>query len=184
MCVKVLKSEADETTMKMKAQASLEYLMTYGWALLVILLVIVGLTWLLQSAKPPEMCRAPVGFDCMSPPPKIYLDGSNKLEVDVTLKNNGANGIEISGAGCVEYGGDQNNIGGWTFTSPPTPVTINPGHEETLTGIQCYSKSGNQLTDKEYKQGDSFKGMVYIKYRYSGESGDRIMVLDISGTVS
>ena len=52
---------------KRKAQAALEFLMTYGWAILVVLVVIGALAYfgvLNPSILLPEKCTMEMGFDC------------------------------------------------------------------------------------------------------------------------
>ncbi len=50
-----------------KAQAAMEFLMTYGWAILVVLVVIGALAYfgiLSPTALLPEKCFLPIGLDC------------------------------------------------------------------------------------------------------------------------
>ena len=166
--------------MKMKSQASLEYLMTYGWALLVIVLVIMGLAWMMQSAKTPDMCVAQQPFACMSPPPNIFVDTSNNLNVNVSLKNMGTMPIEVVGYVCVDQSSEEPDSAAYTSTS----ASISPGSQELLT-VPCKKCAGGSCSPiSSYKSGSTFKGRVYVKYKYEGETGERLTTMEISGTVS
>ncbi|NQU98411.1 hypothetical protein HQ533_03005 [Candidatus Woesearchaeota archaeon] len=60
-----------------KAQAAIEFLMTYGWAILVLLAVIGALSYfgvLDASVLLPERCQFPVGFDCIG---KASIDATS-----------------------------------------------------------------------------------------------------------
>ncbi len=53
-----------------RGQAAMEYLMTYGWAILVIVIVLAALLYLgIFNLNPPEVCTMPAGMSC----PKSYL---------------------------------------------------------------------------------------------------------------
>ncbi|MFH0818177.1 MAG: hypothetical protein V1909_06125, partial [Candidatus Micrarchaeota archaeon] len=53
-----------------RGQAAMEYLMTYGWAILVIVIVLAALLYLgIFNVKPPEVCTMPAGMTCS----KFYL---------------------------------------------------------------------------------------------------------------
>ena len=47
-----------------KGQAALEYLMTYGWAILVIVIVLGILLLLFTNMSKVQRCMTPVGFSC------------------------------------------------------------------------------------------------------------------------
>ena len=52
-----------------RGQAVFEFIMTYGWALMILALMISGLSWLLITKINviPEYCNLGVGFHCISP---------------------------------------------------------------------------------------------------------------------
>jgi len=73
-----------------KAQAAMEFLMTYGWAILVVLVVIGALVYmgvLNPMAMVPEKCTAPSGFICNS----VSMN-SNQLQMILTPQINGKSG--------------------------------------------------------------------------------------------
>jgi hypothetical protein len=66
-----------------RAQAAMEYLMTYGWALLVIVLVLGALIYLgvlNPQGRMQDMCNLPIGFGCEV----AGLDGEGNLFLRIT----------------------------------------------------------------------------------------------------
>ncbi len=65
----------------MKGQSAMEYLMTYGWAILIIAIVLVAFFALgLFKSPTGTTCRSPSGYVCSNP---IFNSGTNKLSVTV-----------------------------------------------------------------------------------------------------
>ncbi len=70
-----------------KAQAAMEFLMTYGWAIIVVLAAIAALAYfgVLSPAKfLPERCAFPAGVDCVD---KAVVDASGN-SVLLVFRNN------------------------------------------------------------------------------------------------
>ena len=72
--------ECDETMkflIRKKGQAALEFLMTYGWAVLVVLIVIGAIAFFLSANNPtdliPEQCTLSDGFFCDD----YFIDNNN-----------------------------------------------------------------------------------------------------------
>jgi uncharacterized protein (UPF0333 family) len=82
-----------------KSQAALEFLMTYGWAILVVLVVISALAYFgvmnPQRYLPPR-CVFPSGISCAS---AVVKQGSN--QINLRLVNGGGGGIIISNITAV-----------------------------------------------------------------------------------
>jgi hypothetical protein len=79
-----------------KGQAAMEYLMTYGWAILVIVIVLAALLYLgvfNVGQRVPEQCNLPVGIMCTS----AKLTPTN---LDLKLKNGHGVKINICGIYC------------------------------------------------------------------------------------
>ncbi|MFH1591726.1 MAG: hypothetical protein ABIC95_07435 [archaeon] len=79
--------------MMKKGQAAMEFLMTYGWAILVVLAAIGALAYfgILSPEKVlPERCTGPAGLDCVE---KASVDSGAK-SISFALKNN--LGIDIN----------------------------------------------------------------------------------------
>jgi uncharacterized protein (UPF0333 family) len=73
--------------MMKKAQAAMEFLMTYGWAILVVLVAIGALAYfgvLSPDNFLPERCTGPAGLDCLD---KATIDAGSDSVIFV-LKNN------------------------------------------------------------------------------------------------
>jgi hypothetical protein len=89
--------------MRRKGQAAMEFLMTYGWAILVVIAAIAALAYfgVLDPARIlPERCQFPAGMDCID---KAAIVGesdpaNNDGNVTVALRNNLAFAITIQDA--------------------------------------------------------------------------------------
>ncbi len=132
-----------------RGQAAMEYLMTYGWALLAIVIVI-ALLLFLNPFGTGESCVAEPGFDCGNPLPYLKSNG----ELEVTLRNGQATAINVTGYNCtVEAKAN-------SFTSYSPSLVINTGGQAKLTG-QCPGVSPGQL----------FQGYLHVRYHYVNEPG-------------
>jgi uncharacterized protein (UPF0333 family) len=146
--------------MNKKGQAAMEFLMTYGWAILAAVIAI-GVLAYFGVFSPGKYA---VGSTTVTPP--FYANawnvqadtGSGSSGVVLELKNNGGedyNVTSITVSGCGSY---------------TTPTTISTSTAEAFT-VNCSST----LTE-----GDSFKGDITIIYRKSGSSVD----LSSTGTIA
>ena len=122
---------------KRKAQAAMEFLMTYGWAILVATIAI-GVLAYFGIFKP----LIP-GTMSLSPP--FYADtwSVNPTSIDLELKNGGGEYYTIKRI-------DISNCG--TFS---TSATINPGEQTAIT-VPCTTT---------LPEGNQFKGDITITYR-------------------
>jgi hypothetical protein len=93
-------------TMKRKAQAALEFLTTYGWAFLVILIMIGALAYfgvLSPSNLVPDKCLASSGFTCTESVSTIGTSNVMIAKVKNGLEQitfDGANVTTVTGSGC------------------------------------------------------------------------------------
>jgi hypothetical protein len=81
-----------------KGQAAMEFLMTYGWAILVVLAAIGALAYfgvLNVKSYLPEQCFGPAGLDCLDKP---SADAAKKT-ITFAFKNNLGNSINFTNAG-------------------------------------------------------------------------------------
>jgi len=141
--------------MKKKGQAAMEFLMTYGWAILAAVIAI-GVLAYFGVFSPGKYTT---GTAVVTPP--FYVNAWNaKASAGVTLelKNNG---------------GETYNI---------TSVTVaNCGSYTTPTGIEASSASTITVTcSPVLVTGNNFKGDITIVYRKAGSSVD----LTSTGTVA
>ncbi|MEW6528540.1 MAG: hypothetical protein AB1391_01480 [Candidatus Micrarchaeota archaeon] len=87
---------------KKKGQAAIEYLMTYGWAILIIAIVLVALYMLTQPQTTVRACEMEIGFTCNNPLPQIYYDKSIKKDnISIKLYNNKGRDINVSKVLCT-----------------------------------------------------------------------------------
>jgi len=81
--------------MKKKAQAAMEFLMTYGWAILVVLVVIGALAYfgvLNPQNLLPEKCTLPMGLYCRD----HIINGGTPGSIALKLENGMGSGIMIT----------------------------------------------------------------------------------------
>ena len=114
-----------------KLQSAMEYLMTYGWAILIIGVVLAALYEL--NVFPPSnyvspICTLPAGFACES----SYLYSNGLIVLNIQYTN--IDPIAISQMGCNS---NQTTAHIYTYT---TPVAMNTG-ENTTFEIPCYQGS-------------------------------------------
>ena len=120
--------------MKKKAQAAMEFLMTYGWAILVVLVVIGALAYfgvLNPQNLLPEKCTLPMGLYCKD----HLISSAGTGSVSLRLENGMGDGImirTISIAGEALTGCDDsdqtaglyNGITGWHLANGDSNTTI------------------------------------------------------------
>ena len=114
--------------MEKRGQAAMEFLMTYGWAILVVLAAIAALAYfgvLSPDRFLPDKCQLPSGIACLDS--RLTTTGAtlviqNSLGVDMTGID-----VEIDGTGCSG--------------STSTPATLSNGAQGTYV-ISCTPSSG------------------------------------------
>lgn len=82
----------------MKAQAAMEFLLTYGWAVIVVILMISGLAYLGvldPSEWVPDKCHFSAGLNCGE---FIAYDDGSGIKLDVQLTNSFGNSMTIKRA--------------------------------------------------------------------------------------
>jgi uncharacterized protein (UPF0333 family) len=148
--------------MNKKGQAAMEFLMTYGWAILAAVIVI-GVLAYFGVFSPGKYVT---GNAVVNPP--FYVSAANAKEshgtyggVQLAIKNNGGEDYEV-------YSLSVSNCG--NYTGSPDPVNA----DETLTVIvECASTS-------PLVAGDNIKGDISIIYRKKGVPVD----LTSTGTIA
>lgn len=174
-----------------KGQAMMEYLMTYGVALVVILIVLAVLvTVVLPTLKPPENCQfSQPGLSCNVKKHAILADTSNNLRLVVQLDNQQNGQISVVGIRCSTA--PAANIQK-TEVIPrlTTPIQIPQGGSRALgtTGalvqtINCYNaETGAQM---QLAPNSEFKGSLAIVYTSQGDVAgiEKLAVATLSGVV-
>ena len=196
-CENMLSKRTDRT---LKGQAMMEYLMTYGLALLVILVVLAVLaTVVLPSLKPPETCQfTQPGLSCNQKQHVIVTGGTGSttgaagttgnVRVIFQLDNQFGRNIEINGILCSNLApaNIQRDSGLWTTLAQPLPVPAGGsriiGGPDPQTGGQVITVScGTTLAANS-----NFRGSLGIRYKYEDDVPGaplRLAVATLGGNV-
>jgi hypothetical protein len=138
-------------------QAAMEYLMTYGWAILVVLTIIAILAFVVRP-QPIETCQVQTPFECVSGAYVLTADTSTLI---ISVKNNGWEQIQLLQTSC-----GLNDTGGYI---DPTPANWTTGKAYNLSVGQTYNLKFNctmsPKLDPYAKVGqDVFQTDVYVTY--------------------
>ena len=128
-----------------KSQAALEFLMTYGWAILVVLVAIGALAYfgvLSPDKFLPSKCTLPAGIACAD----FKLDSKTGTggTVSVVLRNGlgfDASGVVVSASGCTSTVATA-LTNGEQKTFAPTPCSLDA---DTSTKLVSGSKYNGQI---------------------------------------
>ena len=147
--------------MKKKSQAALEFLMTYGWALLVVLVMIGVFAYFIfrsPGALVPESCQVPPGFTCdefvveaAGPDLVLIPNLGERLDFTVTdctaSTDDAADGTATS---CQLDGGsgDVTVASGDTVRLTFSGMTLTPGDKKPISFTVEYTETGGQITKK------------------------------------
>ncbi|MEM3454957.1 MAG: hypothetical protein QXF07_00015 [Candidatus Micrarchaeia archaeon] len=138
-----------------KGQAAMEYLMTYGWAILIVLAIMAILVYLVRPQQI-ETCQVAQPFQCEQD--KYTINSTH--QVKISLMNMGAVTYNISSANCPSTDNTNRLVGG--------PVQITPGSSATVV-INCAASSNIVSNPQSGK--DTFKEKLKITY-YPANSPD------------
>jgi uncharacterized protein (UPF0333 family) len=152
-----------------KGQAAMEYLMTYGWALLAIVIVIAALIYL-NPFSAPELCLfQQQGFSCSEPNPQVYSDGSNNDEVSMNVRiwNKLGKTVNIKGIVCTNAQATEVGLED-EFSSP---VRIATGSSKDFFNIDCVDSNMDQL---QMDPNQEFRGKLIVWYNYEDDLSEQI----------
>ena len=145
-----------------KAQTAMEFLMTYGWAILIILAVIAVLFSLdVFNPKVPNNCISVSPITCYD----IRLVESGFMQI--TLSSSDTDTATLTSIALT----NPSTVPG---SCTPSPNTITVDAKSTLN---CY------LSTDALTSGTRFEGNANINYRLSGGSIDHGIVVKFSGTI-
>ncbi len=116
-----------------KAQAAMEFLMTYGWAILVVLVVIGALAYfgvLSPSTLLPEKCTFPVSVNCVD-------HSVSPTAVTVVLLNGAGRDIIVR---HVNASSDAISPGPCSYAAPGTGLTLKNGEKASFPMASCTFK--------------------------------------------
>ena len=137
-----------------RLQSALEFMMTYGWAILVVIIVlatIYALGILGSATSTPNSCTFPSNIGCLN----AALLPTGVLQVN--LQQATSDTINVVAIGC----NDQGLSNSMTPVSPP--ATIPTGGNATFS-VQCYWTVAHSLAPYNAPIGQSFKGYLMINY--------------------
>ncbi len=134
-------------------QAAMEFLMTYGWALLIVLISVGALTYLTTgfSAFTTDSCMFPPGFSCIN-----YQVSQAGNTVFVTLQNGLGRSIDVDAVLSVSGSNTLCDGSSATYAN-----TWSDGESVAWT-ISCTGVGTPLLT------GDLFKGFLTLDYTFGG----------------
>ena len=150
-----------------KSQAALEFLTTYGWAFLVILIMIGTLAYfgILNPSKIlPDRCNIGSEFECLD-----FQISATANTFKIRLKNNlgepiDVSAITLSSEGAVSY----------SCTTPPTmPTAWKSGEIKDLIWSGCNSASAGIVAGE--------KGKILLKIRYYSVTSGSNYAKDVNG---
>ncbi|VVC72221.1 Uncharacterised protein [uncultured archaeon] len=132
-------------------QVSMEFLMTYGWAI-IIMLAVVAVLFLLGVFNPPTPsgCVVESGFACRGY--KINTSG-----LTLNLIQSTSHPIGISAFACTDKDPDAPSAFTWTNFTPS--LRLYSGEIQNFTNIPCYTATGANPA-----VGDYYRGAIYMRY--------------------
>ena len=130
-----------------KSQAALEFIMTYGWAILVVLIAIAALAYfgvLSPSQFLPSKCTLQPGIACLdhkATPTTLAVQIQNSLGNDITISR-------LTASGCTEI-------------ASPSPSSVSNGGTASYTFSPCTPPGGSTT---------KYNGQLNITYTASGST--------------
>jgi len=166
-----------------KGQAAMEYLMTYGWAILVIVIVLAVLAYFLPKlTKTPEVCQfTQPGFGCSENPALVINTSRNgQVYAAFNLQNGKGQAVNVSKVLCTTATlADANK-------NYATPVPL--GQSKVPAGstrgmvANCVDKNNNAIV---LQPNSDFRGVIVIYYNFENDvtTVERPADAVITGTV-
>ena len=132
-----------------KAQAAMEFLMTYGWAILVVLIAIGALTYLVDfKSLIGTRCQLTAPLYCKSQ--KADSAAGTGGQVTLLIRNALPDAITVTGVNLVNKGCDVTGLSVAIASNADVPVTINCGvtaGEKVKTDVRItYDEAAGGLT--------------------------------------
>ncbi|MEM4554566.1 MAG: hypothetical protein QXT25_01820 [Candidatus Anstonellaceae archaeon] len=154
---------------KKRGQAAMEYLMTYGWALLVIV-VVIAILLIINPLQPPTGCRFDsLGFVCSDP----LVTSTGQLFLKVTNAN--TNTIMIYGLNCTT----SKSPNPPAFSPPSSPIKVLQRQEPYEFNVTCVDASGNAVSPQA---GSDFSAKLWVFYK-NEEDGRSYPMRSISANI-
>ncbi|MEM4295885.1 MAG: hypothetical protein QXI89_00070 [Candidatus Anstonellales archaeon] len=157
-----------------KAQAAIEFLMTYGWAIFVILIVLGALVFYLTRFRSSgEFCLADQGFTCSDLIATTKISGTDRsVNVSFRFINQKDKAINLINITCVrsEFTGNEpfssiKDVVSSGLQPGVSTVQLSPGQTIELKNVPCYEQGTK--TRLQMGQNQDFQGVVIIKYNFT-----------------
>jgi hypothetical protein len=157
-----------------KGQTAMEYLMTYGWAILVIMCVLAVLFYLgilNPSGMTPTICTIKPGFTCITW--KLYTNGTLFLKIGQGT----GTVINVTGMNCTT---DANVLeAGKSIIFENNRVIQMTSATDQNFYVNCTGDSGGNLAQSGVA-GDVYHGMIYINYTETESRVQRLAIGSIT----
>jgi hypothetical protein len=152
-----------------KGQTAMEYLMTYGWAILIIMVVLAVLFYLgvlNPAGLTPNQCTFPAGVTCVT-----YKLMANTGQLVLDLGQGTGKTIRVTGVYCTSNSTSSYSPTNVTYSPAGTNVTITSGsHAYVATNstapntVFCRDADGAVLGSDKTAMGSQYIGRVFINY--------------------
>jgi len=154
-----------------KGQAAMEFLMTYGWAILVVIVVLgVLATYGVFDVDTfiPERCNLPVDLNCKDH--RLSSDASSNGEIKLLIENGKGNDIYIMNITAVST----DFLGANCSTNLTAEVLVKNGQTADLTvNVSSADRDINCSIDESYRgSAKKTKWDVYVEWYFSGSDSD------------
>ena len=161
-----------------KGQAAMEYLMTYGWAILVIVVVLAILAFYLpRLIQVPDSCLfSQPGFSCENQ--ILSADTANNVILRFNLLNQQGQTINITRVKCT-----MEPTGSITKPTEIVSEAVVSGGKKSFQITSCYDANGGALT---MSPGSSFKGSIVVWYNFQNDvegAPERMAIATVTGTL-
>ena len=143
-----------------RGQAAMEYLMTYGWAILVIVIVLAALLYLgvfNLASKTPDICNFQTGLSCKS----TYV--VNPATMTVNFINGYQRTITVVGTYCTTQ------TTGAPAAAQYTAVAYSVGVGSNWSGATTCYQDLTHTAATTLKAGDALVGRLWVSYYYNDE---------------
>jgi len=157
----------------LKGQAAMEYLMTYGWAILAILIVLAILITLFGMIKLPSVCNFPRQEFVCDGTPQVYADANNYVYISIKVMNNNPESVDIKKVACVQG----NKV--LESAAQASEKSLLSGETGMFLNIPCYDQTGGKL---RMVPGDEFRGKFGVWYNLRSDP-DKTVLRSTEATV-
>ena len=179
-----------------KGQAIMEYLITYGLALFVILIVLAILVAVvLPSLKAPETCQfTQPGFTCNQKPHVLVADSGNNVHILFQLDNTQGKSVVLQEVLCTTAptGNIRKSDVDSNGVTLSTPVPMASGESKSLgdavksdikVQVDCKNEDG---TSVKLSPNSNFKGTLAVVYSFADDvpgAPPRLATATVTGSV-